>query len=394
LEKEKILILTHCLLRGGAELVFAQLISRLSDRFEIHVILLHNGIAYPIPDNVKVTGLKEKLFENTLVCYLRIPFIAIKIARYCKKNDIKVRVSVLNRPTYINAFMKFFFRLKGKVVICERSNQAKHIAFFTKGNRILQRFFTKLMAVSYGQADLVLANSKLTAADIKETFKFKKEVRVIYNPIDIELINMKALVEPDFLFEKDTTYFIGVGVFRVEKNWAMLLEAMALLKHQKIKLILVGFGDEKKEMKLKELVKQLGIREKVIFVGLQENPFKYISRCHSLVLCSVLEGFPNVILESLALGIPVISTDCRSGPREILAPGTNPEIEVTSSIELAEYGILTPVNNVALLAAAMTKIFTDKELHQALAGKGKQRAAAFEAGEIANQFEKAFRADL
>ena len=390
MHKEKILIIIHSLLRGGAEHVFAQLINQLHTRFEIHVILIHNGIAYTLPPDVAVTGLKEKLFENFLISYCRLPYSAYKVYRYCKKHQIKTRISVLNRPTIINAFLKSVFKLEGKVIICERSNQAQFIEFLSRGNKLKSSIYKKVIVSAYRQADLILTNSKLTAAGIQQSFEITNEVKVIYNPVDIKGINDKAGEVPHFEFEPGITYFIGVGVMRAEKNWALLVKAIALMNNPNIKLILVGYGSEKELNKMNAIVAELGVQDKIIFTGMQPNPYQYIARAHCLVLCSMLEGFPNVVLESLALGVPVISTDCRSGPREILAPGTNPEMEVTNSLELAEFGILCPVNSEALLAEAMHKMYTDKNLHGSYALKAKQRAGDFEATIISQQYGDVF----
>ena len=390
MHKEKILIIIHSLLRGGAEHVFAQIINQLHNRFEIHVILIHNGIAYDLPSNVQVTGLKEKLFENFLISYCRLPYSAYKVYKYCKKHGIKTRISVLNRPTIINAFLTSFFKLDGKVIICERSNQAKFIEFISNGNKFKSNLYKKVIVWSYKHADLILANSKLTAASIKHTFKIEKPIKVIYNPVNLKIINDKALIAPNFNFEPDITYFIGVGVLRAEKNWAMLVKAIALLEQPNIKLILVGYGSDKELLKMKDLVTTLGVKDKVIFTGMQPNPYQYIARSHCLVLCSMLEGFPNVVLEALTLGIPVISTDCRSGPREILAPDTDPEYEVKHTLELAEYGILCPVNEEVLLAEAILKMYNDKNLHQTYSSKGKLRANDFEAAKISQQYGDVF----
>ena len=91
----------------------------------------------------------------------------------------------------------------------------------------------------------------------------------------------------------------------------------------------------------------------------------------------------------MACPIPVISTDCRSGPREILAPGTDPSVNITHNIETAEYGILVPVKNAQLLAEAMELMVKDKELHERMKQKAKVRSADFESGKIIDQFAKA-----
>lgn len=124
---------------------------------------------------------------------------------------------------------------------------------------------------------------------------------------------------------QDYTYsgftFISVGKFRVEKNLQLLLQAFSLLKDLPIQLIIIGGGPL--ETNLKQQAGELGIADKVWFGGFKSNPFKYIKNANCFVLSSHTEGFPNVLLEALACGKSVISTDCKSGPREILAAATD-----------------------------------------------------------------------
>ena len=385
--KPKLLIFINTLQSGGAERVVSILLEHLKDNFEIHLALYTNIIDYKIPPEIKILDLKQPLKENKLIRFLKMPSQSYKVYGYCKKNHINISVAFLYRPCYINALMKSIWGYKGKVIMCERTHQTT----MQESHSVIYRMFSKFMVMfSYRKANLVLANSYATQTDLIENFKIKTPVRVIYNPIDLDFIRSHVDEVPDFIFDKDIFHFINVGGFRKEKNHLLLLQAFYILKNLPCKLVIVGGGIMEEELKQK--VNDLGIGNKVIFCGWDNNPFKYVNRADCFVLSSEVEGFPNVLIEALACGKAVISTDCHSGPRELLAPATDLHHRAIHSYEIGEYGILTPINDVAALSTAMKKMYEDKMLRKQFETKAKGRAQQFDVDEIKQYFHVAFTA--
>ncbi len=385
--RPKLLIFINTLQSGGAERVVSLLLGHLKDDFEIHLALYCNIIAYAIPPEIKILDLQQPLIQPRLIRLFKIPFLSYKVYRYCKKNNIKISVAFLYRPCYINALMKSLWGYKGKVIMCERTHQTTML----QNKSWLYRVFSKSMVMfSYKRADLVLANSYAMQTDLIENFKIKTPVRVIYNPIDLNFIRTHKDEVPDFVFDKNIFHFVNVGGFRVEKNHILLLQAFFILKNLPCKLLIVGGGILEEELKQK--VSDLGMKDKVIFCGFETNPFKYVSRSDCFVLSSDVEGFPNVLIEALACGKSVISTDCSSGPRELLAPATDLHHRAINNYEVGEYGILTPVNDITALAAAMKKMYEDAALRKQFEAKAAGRAQQFDVDEIKQYFHVAFTA--
>lgn len=123
-------------------------------------------------------------------------------------------------------------------------------------------------------------------------------------------------------------------------------------------------------------------------LGKKENPFSFLSKADCFVFSSNYEGFPNVLVEALACGLPIISTDCQSGPREILAPTSNISFQLNDKIEFAEYGILVPIKNVEKLKEAMNLLINDKNLRKEYEEKGNFRANHFRIKKIIKQYER------
>ena len=135
------------------------------------------------------------------------------------------------------------------------------------------------------------------------------------------------------------------------------------------------------------------------FLGFQKNPFKFISRSTIYVFPSLYEGFPNALVEAIACEIPVISSDCKSGPREILAPETNIDVE-TKIIEYAKYGVLIPVcngnyykardpltNKEMILVKSIIDLYLSKKLLENYTHKTKERVKDFNKDKIILEYE-------
>ncbi|MGG9960041.1 glycosyltransferase [Ferruginibacter sp. SUN106] len=385
--RPKLLIFINTLQSGGAERVVSLLLEHLRADFEIHLGLYTNMVDYAIPPEIKILDLKQPLQQNKFIRFLKMPYQSYRVYSYCKKNNIKISVAFLYRPCYINALMKSLWGYKGKVIMCERTHQTT----MQQSHSAIYRMFSKFMVMfSYKRADLVLANSYAMQTDLVENFRIKTPVKVIYNPIDLGFIRAHIDEAPPFIFDKNIFYFINVGGFRKEKNHLLLLQAFFIMKNLPCKLLIVGGG--LMEDDLKQKVSDFGMNDKVVFCGWDNNPFKYVSRSNCFVLSSDVEGFPNVLIEALACGKPVISTDCSSGPRELLAPATDLHHRAIANYEIGEYGILTPVNDVVALAAAMKKMYEDAALRARFEEKARGRAQQFDVDEIKQYFHVAFTA--
>ena len=383
--RPKLLIFINTLQLGGAERVVSLLLNHLNREFDIHLGLYNNIIDYAIPAEIPILDLKQPLRQSKLAMLWRLPALSYKVYRYCKENSINISVSFLYRPCYINALMKALWGYKGNVIMCESTHQTTIL----EGKSIFYRQFSKFMVrFSYKRANLILANSYSMQTDLIENFSIRTPVRVIYNPIDLNFIRTHIDEIPDFAFDPSIFHFITVGGLRSEKNQLLLLQAFFILKNLPCKLLIVGGG--LMENLLRQKIDDLGMNDKVVLHGFDNNPFKYVSRSDCFVLSSDVEGFPNVLIEALACGKPVISTDCNSGPRELLAPATDLHHRAVNNYEIGDYGILTPINDVLALAAAMRRIYEDSQLRNSLKDKAERRAGQFDVDEVKQYFHLAF----
>jgi glycosyltransferase involved in cell wall biosynthesis len=282
-----------------------------------------------IPAGCKLYDFQEKHVSRAM----------FKLVSYLLTDNPNV---VLSSQTHINIVMIFARMLskwKGRLIISE------HIALdFAASNphHWVDRFFPFLASIFYRQADKILLVSTDTARHfIDATHLPDNLIKVIYNPIVTEnlLILSKYPNDHTWFTNQDFPVVLSAGRLTQQKDFDTLLRAFSLVmvKIPSVKLILLGEGEELTH--LEQLSQKLGIQDSIEFIGFTNNPFSYMANSSVFVLSSRWEGFGNVLVEAMACGCPVISTDCPSGPSEILDRG--------------KYGRLVPVGDPKALAEAI-----------------------------------------
>jgi N-acetylgalactosamine-N,N'-diacetylbacillosaminyl-diphospho-undecaprenol 4-alpha-N-acetylgalactosaminyltransferase len=372
--KKKVSIFIYSLASGGAERVVSILLEELQELYDVTLILMNDTIHYSLPKDQKIVYLeKSNPNEASWLKLLKLPYLGFKYQHFCHQNNINTTLSLMNRPNYIALLSKLFGN-SSKIIISERAHPSLQHKYGLQG--CINQYLIKYL---YPNADVIIANSLGNSIDLKNNFNLHA-VQTINNPIDLEKIDALA-IEPISL-SKAHFAFVTIGRLDRGKNHRMIIEAMQEMDAQ---LWIIGEGTLKSELQYQ--IKQLGLEHKVFLLGRQENPFKYLSQADAFIFSSNHEGFPNVLVEALACGLPIISTDCPSGPREILAPSSNQNTHLTKrdSIEIAQYGILTPVNDVKNLKKAMRTIMTNENLRNEYKNKSKQRASSFDKKTITKQ---------
>ena len=366
---KKISILTYSLGSGGAERQVSLLLKYLSKKYKIYLVLMNDTIFYGVPENVEIFYLeKSNPRENGIKKLIKLPFLALKYKNFLNEKNIDISISFMNRPNYINSLSKILGS-KVKTIVSERISPLNEYATNSVKDKI-NRFLIKTL---YKRANLVVPNSKKTEFDLKNFFNIKN-IKVIYNMIEL----------PNCERREKELVFINIARLEPQKNHDLLIEAFKKA-NLNAKLYIIGDGHLKEELINK--VKNKKLEDKVFFLGRQKNVYKFLSIASCFILSSNYEGFPNVLIEALACNLPVISTDCISGPREILAPNSDFTIQ-TKEIELAEYGILTPLKDVEKMAQTMEMIYKNKNLIENYSKKAKIRAKNFEVKNIIKEWEK------
>lgn len=379
--KKKVFILINTLGTGGAERVVSLLIQHWKNRYDITLVLLTNLIEYELPENIRIIHLNQPFIENGFVTLAKLPWVAWKYKNICNKGKADVSFSFLKRPNYISAMSKGMGN-HAKIIISERSYFSEQLKLSSPLQQKISIYLTKKY---YPRADKIITNSEIMKIDLQTNFDIRGSYEVIPNPMNVRFMEKMSKVEVDFP-ESDQFTFIHVGAFRVQKNQKALILAFDQIKHLHVRLILLGHRYLKEE--LKALVKEMNLDSQITFLDFDTNPFKYFPKSDCFVLPSLFEGFPNSLVEAMSCGLPVISTDCKSGPREILAPDTDPAFSLSENMEIAEYGILVPVNNIDLLAKAMEKIATDSALHKRMKEKAFTRSLDFDSEKIIEKFNR------
>lgn len=371
-------ILTYSLAGGGAERVVSYLLPYLKNQgYTVHLILMNSTISYEIPDDIPVHFIEQsKANENGIFKLLKLPFLAYKYAKLSKKLQLTHSFSLLSRPNYVNVLMRHFNKRPPKIIVSER-NYASMIYGYGDMQSKINNFLVKKL---YPKAELVIGNSKANVKDLIENYGIKKELTaVIENPIGLEKIEGIEAIS-DF-FDNTCFNMISVGRFEPVKNQKLLIKALSSVPHAKLYLLGKGILEDD----LKKLIVEENVSDRVHFLGFDPNPYKYLKSADLFVFGSNHEGFPNVLLEAMACGLPILTTNCKSGPDEIM------ELDKPADDKIMKtpYGILTPVGDVDLMAKGMAYFIQNPEYLQSCKINVQQRIKAFEKEGILMAYELA-----
>jgi glycosyltransferase involved in cell wall biosynthesis len=398
---KQIFFLLNSLAGGGAQVVAV----RLSEYLPVaNFILLECDVKYKTDKPIFFLS-NHSTKTSLIIKTLSIPIYAYKLSDFIEKNSLVV--SFLERANFVNIISKLFKR--HRAIISVRMDQQRGHVGLRKLNKLLVR-------ILYPKADLIVAVSHGVKQSLINLGIEKEKIKVIYNPYPIDEIRELAK-EPLGSYEEIFKHPVLITAGRLTKpkgQWYLLRVFKALKeKHRDLKLVILGEGELKDY--LVELSQELGLKTyvwdrdrlsesfDVYFLGFQKNPFKFMARSKLFVFPSLWEGFPNALVEAMACDVCVVSSDCRSGPREILAPNTDFSHQ-TQKPEFAEYGVLMPVFEVKYKSAekplggkeimwvkTIDKLIEDENLRKSYSEKAKQRAEDFSIEKIVQKWKEVLR---
>ena len=326
----RIAIFFHDLGIGGAERVMLQLARGFSESgHPVDLVLARadGPLLAEVPFGVQVFDLKTRSPIKML----------LGLITYLRQNKPGVLLSPFEVTSVIAILAKKIFNVSTKVVIrvSVHLSRRKRTA---KWKKILERFVVSWV---YPSADGIIAVSQGVAEDLAVYTGIPFErIKVIYNPVVSEQLLQDAQrpVHHKYFADNDCPVVLGVGRLAEQKDFSTLIKAFDIL-HKKIPSRLIILGDGEERSSLEELIHSSGLQDQVDLPGFDVNPFAFMKKASVFVLSSKWEGLPGVLIQAMACDCPVVSTDCQSGPSEILNGG--------------KYGYLVPVGDIDAIAASM-----------------------------------------
>jgi len=291
---------------GGAERVITILLCQLDhSRFECHLALVGEGKAFleDIPREVTVHHLRVSRMRYCA------PAI-VKLSRQVKPDTI------LSTVIFLNAMLMLARPLlagRPKILLREASLPSAFLTQVARNPRILKWMYRRL----YPKADQIICLCDAAIDDMVEHLGISRDKLVrIYNPIDVEMVRRLA-EDAESPYTGPGPHVMAMGRLQREKAYDVLLWAFSRVLKTFPQAQLAILGEGPLETELKKQAVELGIDHAVALPGFQKNPWPYVKHADLFVLASRFEGLPNALLEALALGVPVVATDCPGGVREI-----------------------------------------------------------------------------
>lgn len=352
-----VLFLINSLAGGGAERVMLTLLAgsaaqREARPFEL-ALLDEEADAYPPPAWLPV----ERLATGG-----SLPRGIAAVLRLVRARRPRLIVSFLTRANVVAVVVG---RLTGTpVVVSERVNTSAHLA----GPR--NRLARLMVRATYRHATRVIAVSQGVADDLAANFGVRRErIVAIPNPVDLDAVERRGAETASLPVA--APFIAAMGRLTETKNMAMLVDAYA---RSGVAAPLLILGEGPLRPALEAQIARLGLGGRVHLCGFQDNPYAAVARADLYVSASNGEGFPNALVEAMALGRPVVVTNCPSGPSEILAGRAREDVAGTLE---APAGTLVPMNDADAMGEAIAAMMADPDRQARAGAAGREAASAY-----------------
>jgi glycosyltransferase involved in cell wall biosynthesis len=350
---------------GGADRVTLTLLQRLDrSRFAPTLVLMRaeGPFLADLPGDVRVIPLGSA----------RLATAGRGLAALLRRERPDVLFSTASTSNLVAVAAHFAARSRARLVLSERN-----ALYRGRRDDLKQRLEVALKKVTYRGADLVTAVSQGVADQLADSVRVPRDkLAVVYNPmVDDDLATRAAEVAGDPWFEQGTPVILACGRLVTQKDYPTLLDAFARVRaRHPARLFVLGEGPMRTELEAR--ARAAGLADCVRFHGFDKNPFKYMARARLLMHASRAEGLPGSLIQAMACGTPVVSTDCDFGPREVITrPG--------------EDGYLVPVGDAAGLADRATALLTDDALRDRIAAEARRSAARFSVAASLARYQQA-----
>lgn len=330
-DKKRIALFTRYLTMGGIQKVMVRLANGFAQRGHPVDLVLAKGagaVAQEVSSSVQIVNLESNRVWTALP----------GLMRYLRDASPSVLVSGEVPSNIVAMWARALSGSDTKFIVTVHQNTSVHAQTAEMWYR---RLIPPMIRLFYPAAHRIATVSEGIKEDLSDMAPhLESKMRVAYNPVVDEYIFDKAKepVAHPWLNQRDEPVVLGVGRLTHQKNFDLLLRAFAKVRADRdARLIILGDGNQREN--LERCIKDLGIEDRVDLHGFVSNPYAYMEKASLFVLSSVFEGLPTVLIEALACGCPVVSTDCPNGPPEILEDG--------------KWGTLVPMNDEDALARAM-----------------------------------------
>ncbi|MGY0392433.1 glycosyltransferase family 4 protein [Bizionia sp. KMM 8389] len=356
LKKPKIAFVISSLTSGGAERVLSTLANALVENYQVTVITLYkNSPFYTLDNRIKLISCKSN-YNKDMRLWNSISnnlFMVKRLYQIINKEEIKIAIGFM---TSTNIYTILACKLaKIPNIISERTNPEFDpiSTLWVKLRRYIYPYCNKLVI----QTD--------TTKHYYEKFLKPSKLVIIKNPISNTLLKNRQLNA-----EKSNT-ILSIGRLDPVKNHNMLIEAFAEIKHPEWKLQILGEGHLKGELQHK--IRELQIEDRVELSGSVSDIHHYLNSASIFAFTSNFEGFPNSLIEAMAFGLPCVSTNCPSGPSEIITDTVN--------------GFLTPVGDKNTLKQKLELLITNKDLRNGFSKKAIESSQQYETENISKEWQ-------